>query len=204
MKEHCETCSMRAVRETRDAQGVTHYYCQHCGPQERTADEQERLSRPRDYALFALIISSILFEATLLSASGALGPFGPVSWMRAFMASFFITFAGFKFIDLRGFAASFVNYDLIASRIPAYGLLYPFLEAGLGIGYLLAPGDLLNAATLVLMSIGALGVLKQLRSGRRIRCACLGTYIKLPLSTISLTEDLVMGAMALAALLLHV
>jgi hypothetical protein len=54
----------------------------------------------------------------------------------------------------------------------------------------------LDWITLPLMLIGAAGVLRQLMRGSKIQCACLGTYVKLPLTTVSLVEDLVMATMA--------
>jgi hypothetical protein len=53
-----------------------------------------------------------------------------------------------------------------------------------------------NLATLILMLVGAVGVLKALLNKRAIRCACLGTALNLPMTTITLVEDLGMAAMA--------
>jgi cation transport ATPase len=124
------------------------------------------------------------------------------AWMMNFMAGFFLVFSAFKFLNLRGFADAYAGYDLLAKRWYGYGLVYPFLELGLGVAYLfrIAP-DATNVATLVLMGFSSLGVVSALLAKRRIVCACLGTVLKLPMSTVTLVEDLGMAAMAAAMLL---
>jgi len=121
--------------------------------------------------------------------------------MRYFMAGFFLVFSFFKLLDLRGFADAYRGYDILARAIPFWAFVYPFAELALGIAYL-ANGFpfATNIATLVLMLIGAVGVLKSLLNKRAIRCACLGTALNLPMTTITLVEDLGMAAMAGAML----
>lgn len=122
-------------------------------------------------------------------------------WMANFMAGFFLVFSFFKLLDLRGFADAFSGYDLLASRWHAWGLIYPFVELALGLAYLFRVAPVAtNTATLILMAFGSLGVLHALRQRRTIRCACLGTVLNLPMSTITLVEDAGMAAMALMAL----
>ncbi len=123
--------------------------------------------------------------------------------MTAFMAGFFLVFAGFKLIDLPGFAIGYSTYDLLAKRVPAYGYVYPFIELALGCAYLTAFNPrLTNWATLVVMVFSSLGVFQVLRERRTVQCACLGTAIKLPLTTVTLAEDLGMAVMAAVGLLL--
>lgn len=118
-------------------------------------------------------------------------------WMLNFMAGFFIVFGFFKLLDLKGFRDAYATYDLLAKRWFNYGLVYPFLE--LGLGYMFLFRFQLNAALLfsiVLMLFSSLGVIKALREKRKIRCACLGTVLNLPMSTITLVEDIGMAVMA--------
>ncbi len=124
------------------------------------------------------------------------------AWMTNVMAGFFLVFSAFKFFDLTGFANAYASYDLLAKRWPTYGYIYPFLELALGLGFLFrfAP-DLTNTATLVLMTFSSLGVLNALRNGQKIQCACLGTVLKLPMSTVTLVEDVAMATMAAVMLL---
>ncbi len=118
--------------------------------------------------------------------------------MTDFMGMFFVVFGGFKLLDMKGFADAYATYDVIAKKSRLYAQIYPFLELVLGLGYLFRWNVAgLNWAALILMSVGSIGVLQAVRSKRKIRCACLGTKIKLPMTKITLLEDLLMAAMAL-------
>ena len=61
---------------------------------------------------------------------------------------------------------------------------------------------LVNAITAVVMAVSLAGVLRAVFSKRAIRCACLGTVFKLPMSTVTIIEDGLMLAMAVLALVL--
>ncbi|MBL8876590.1 MAG: heavy-metal-associated domain-containing protein [Phycisphaerae bacterium] len=131
---------------------------------------------------------------------------GTWSWhgfMNDFMAGFFLVFSFFKLLDLRGFADAYRSYDIIARAWKPWGRIYPFLELALGVAYLggWSPAAT-NIFTIALMLVGSVGVLRALLDKRAIRCACLGTAIKLPMTTVTLIEDLGMAAMAFAMLVL--
>ena len=127
-----------------------------------------------------------------------------MAFMAHFMAGFFLVFSFFKLLDLSGFAKSYAGYDLLAMRMPAYGYVYPFIELGLGIAYLVAPHEALTSmATIVVMGLSAIGVLRAVLNKQRIQCACLGTVFNLPMSTVTIVEDLLMVAMAVAMLVLR-
>ena len=122
-------------------------------------------------------------------------------WMLHFMAGFFLVFSFFKFLSLTGFKDAYSTYDLLAKKWPAYGYIYPFLELGLGLSFLFSV--YLQQAlwfSIVLMGFSSLGVIKALSEKRKIRCACLGTVLNLPMSTITLVEDLGMVAMSILML----
>ena len=125
--------------------------------------------------------------------------------MRHFMAGFFLVFSFFKLLDLQGFADSYAGYDLLASRVKAYGYVYPFMELALGIAYLLPEADpvLVNAATIAVMGFSTLGVLRAVLNKQQILCVCLGTGFNLPMSTVTIVEDLLMVAMAAAMLMVR-
>ena len=59
-----------------------------------------------------------------------------------------------------------------------------------------------NVITLVVMLVSSIGVLKTLLDKRAIRCACLGTALKLPMTKVTLVEDLGMAAMAAGMLVM--
>jgi hypothetical protein len=143
----------------------------------------------------------ILIVSYLLLATAAVEwSFGSFHWMRAmrhFMAGFFLTFSFFKLLDLRGFATSYGMYDLVAARWPAYAWVYPFLELTLGLAYLanVVPFAT-NLATVILMTVGTAGVVHSMLQKRKVRCACLGTIINLPVASVTLLEDAGMAVMA--------
>jgi hypothetical protein len=155
----------------------------------------------RQYLPFFTIIGLIPLAA--LAAQAAHG--GTLHWhgvMNSFMAGFFLVFAGFKLIDLPGFVQGYGSYDLLAKRVPAYGYIYPFIELGLGLAYLTDfQPRLAGWTTLAVMGFSSLGVIQVMRERRKVLCACLGTAIKLPLTTVTLAEDLGMAGMALLGLL---
>ena len=124
------------------------------------------------------------------------------TWMECFMGGFFLVFSFFKFLDIRGFAASYRSYDLLAKAVPAYGFIYPFLELALGMAWAFEGGTYRVAlSTVVLMSFSAMGVIAAVTRKQQIQCACLGTVFNLPMSTVTIIEDLLMVAMAGALLL---
>ena len=87
-------------------------------------------------------------------------------------------------------------------RVNWYGLVYPFIEVGLGVAYLLKFHLFyVNLITFFLMSIGALGVGIALHRGERLMCACLGAVFKVPMTYVTLVEDLLMAVMALYMLI---
>lgn len=122
--------------------------------------------------------------------------------MNDFMAGFFLVFSFFKMLDLPGFASAFRMYDPLARMWKPWAYVYPFVELALGVAYLARWQPVVtNCVTLGLMVIGAAGVLGALRRKQAIRCACLGTVLNLPMTTVTLVEDLAMAGMAAAMLL---
>jgi copper chaperone CopZ len=158
--------------------------------------QEERASFKPIYLLFAYIAGA----ATLVELVH--GGFEPMRWMGAFMAAFFITFSFFKMLDVRGFAEGYSTYDIVAKHVPAYGLAYPFIELALGIAYVLAPlSPITNATALIVMAVSSVGVTQSVLRNSPFQCACLGTIFKLPLSRITLVEDLLMVVMSVVMLL---
>lgn len=152
----------------------------------------------KDYIIFAGIIAFIFLAAYVLATF--FGGLNAKNYMRLFMAAFFLVFGVFKLLDLKGFVMSYIGYDIIAKKFTAYAYFYPFLELILAIGYFLNVQNI-NYPTAIIMIIGSIGVAKELLRGSKIKCACLGTYVKLPLTTVSLIEDLAMGIMAILLIL---
>jgi len=123
--------------------------------------------------------------------------FSGMLWMRHFMAGFFLVFAFFKLLNLEGFANSYQMYDIVAARWKGWGYIYPFVELGLGILYLLNIAPMQTSIiTLVVLGVSSIGVIKSNLDKRKIKCACLGDVFNLPMSTVTVVEDLTMVAMA--------
>jgi hypothetical protein len=153
------------------------------------------VSTRREYYKFAAVIIFICLVATLMST---LVTFRWTDWMRWFMGSFFLVFGSFKLIGYEMFVSMFPRYDLIAGRFKSYAYAYPLLELWLGVCFVLDIAPMLrDSIVLFIMVSGSIGVLRGLmQRGPTFHCVCLGNIIKLPLSTVTLFEDLTMGTMA--------
>ena len=152
------------------------------------------------YRPLVLIIAFILGVSILVQYP--FHTFNVSLWMRHFMAGFFIVFSFFKILNLKGFANTFKNYDILAARWYAWGLLYPFIELILGICYLINISPIItNIFTIVILGFSSIGVIQSNLQKRKIKCACLGDFFNLPMSTVTVIEDLGMVAMAFLMLL---
>ncbi len=153
----------------------------------------------KTYKPILLVFAYILGGTLLIEWAG--GRFLLMRWMSHFMAAFFLVFSFFKLLDLAAFADSYSSYDILASRWRVWGLLYPFAELGLGILFLTGYDPVVtNAATLVIMGVSIVGVVRSVLQGRKIRCACLGAVFNLPMSTITIIEDGLMIVMSVYGL----
>jgi hypothetical protein len=158
-----------------------------------------------------LLILAFIFGASVLVQLGqhaghgmGLRAISGMETMRYFMAGFFLVFAFFKLLDLSAFADAYAGYDLLAARWKGWGYAYPFVELGLGVAYLANFVPTLTALiTLLVMGFSAIGVIRAVMSKTKIRCACLGTVFQLPMSTVTIVEDVGMVLMAVAMLAMH-
>ncbi len=157
--------------------------------------------RPADAVSYVPVL--VLFTMTLLAAlATSTSAFGTPLTIRAgewFIAFSMIMLAMLKLQDLEKFSTMFLNYDLLARRWVPYAYLYPFLEGGAGV--LMASGrlDVLSVpVALTIGSIGAASVVKAVYVDRReLKCACVGGSASVPLGFVSLTENVMMVAMAI-------
>ncbi|MES2910831.1 MAG: MauE/DoxX family redox-associated membrane protein [Pseudomonadota bacterium] len=162
-------------------------------------DEEPKAGWLATYSPLLLIIGYILGAVLLVQLGhGGVKAITVDETMRYFMAGFFLVFSFFKLLDINAFADAYIGYDLLARRWRGWALIYPFVELALGMAYLAhLDGPLLNGITVVVMGFSAIGVIQAVTSKRRIQCACLGAVFKLPMSTVTIVEDLGMVAMAL-------
>lgn len=149
-----------------------------------------------------LLIFTYITVITLLVQLGN-HHFDFMQWMRHFMAGFFLVFSFFKMLNLQGFAESYVMYDVIAKKIPAWAYIYAFVELALGFAFLINFNPFTtNIITIVVMTVSIIGVLKSVLNKQKIQCACLGAVFNLPMSTVTIIEDGLMIAMSVAMLLM--
>ena len=130
------------------------------------------------------------------------GSFSWMRWMNHFMAGFFLVFSFFKMLDLKGFAESYRSYDILAKNWKTWGYIYPFVELGLGIAYLIVFNPLLtNLVSFIVMSVSIIGVIQSVANKKQIQCACLGAVFNLPMSTVTIIEDSLMIIMSATMLI---
>ncbi|MCD8564061.1 MAG: hypothetical protein LRY44_03535 [Candidatus Pacebacteria bacterium] len=123
--------------------------------------------------------------------------------MRMFMASFFIVFGLFKVINLKGFVTAYRMYDILAQKIKPYAYAYPFLEIGLGVLFIWYMWPLaILGITILLSGMSAYGVWKKLQKKEEVPCACLGALFYVPMTYVTLVENLLMVIMALAMIIM--
>jgi hypothetical protein len=117
-------------------------------------------------------------------------------WFIAFSMT---VLALLKLQNVESFATMFLNYDLLANRWVPYSYIYPFAE---GLAGVLMIAGVLNwlsiPVALFIGTVGAVSVFKAVYIERReLKCACVGGSSNVPLGFVSLTENVMMVAMAL-------
>ena len=149
--------------------------------------------KPLLLIIFYIAVASILLHYKNWSWS---------EFMLDFMGLFYIVFSFFKMLDLKGFSESFKMYDPLAKRIPIYGWIYPFIETVLGLLFLMRfELNIALIVTLFVLGITTIGVTKTLLDKKSIRCACLGTALKLPMTEATFIENAIMIIMAILMLI---
>ena len=119
--------------------------------------------------------------------------------MNNIMGCIFIVFGLLKIANLPKFVQIFNKYDIISQKVPGYGYLYPFIEIALGIAYLKKYKlNKVNITTIFLMIVSIISVLISMSKGQKLRCGCLGSFLHIPLSYVTLSENVVMSLMSLA------
>ena len=171
------------------------------------------LSAVGKYRVQALDAAPVAIQATwfktyypLLLVIGliAVASFASSRWMLTFMGGFFTVFGAFKLLDVPAFANAYQRYDVVAKHFKPWGTAYPFVETALGLAFLFQfHVPIILWIALVLSVIGAVGVIQANLSKQTIQCACLGTVFNLPMSVVTLIEDLLMLGMAAAMLVIH-
>ena len=117
--------------------------------------------------------------------------------MNRFMGTIFIVFGTLKVVNLKGFAKIFAKYDLVSKHVYVYGYLYPFIEILLGISFFYKDYRMKSYIfTIVLMIVSLIGVFLSMGKGVSLRCGCLGSFFHVPLSYVTVSENIAMLAMS--------
>ena len=174
--------------------------CPQCGMKlvlktelDSTSQHDKNLNK-QNYAPLIIIIGLIL----LTSLASTYGSFSLHAVISHFMIGFFLVFSGFKILDLKGFAQGYSTYDLLAQKFYSYGYIYPFLELFFAFAMILNifPRRILLLEVLI-MGFSGISVAKKLAKHEKFQCACLGTFLKVPLTWVTLIEDFGMVFLAI-------
>lgn len=159
----------------------------------------------KSYLPLIVVIGLILLTTLTISYRDfTLAMFSLSKSISYFMIGFFLTFSGFKLMDIKGFAEGYSAYDLLAQKWFGYGYIYPFIELFFALSMILIPqARLILWAELILMIFSGVGVAIKLAKHEKFQCACLGTFLKVPLTKVTLIEDFGMAGLALIMLVLH-
>ena len=145
-------------------------------------------------ALFAM--TALLAIAASYAVTGSALTARAAEWFIGFSM---VVLALLKLQNVETFATMFLIYDLLAKRWVPYSYIYPFAE-GLA-GLLMVAGALTWLSVPIALFIGTVGAVSVFKAvyidKRELKCACVGGSSNVPLGFVSLTENLMMIAMAL-------
>ena len=158
----------------------------------RVADPSATSYRPVA-ALFAM--TALMAAAAGYAVDGTVLTVRVAEWFVAFSM---VVLALLKLQNVEKFATMFLNYDLLAKRWVPYGRIYPFADGTAGVLMVAGALDWLSIPlALFIGTVGAASVFKAVYIDRReLKCACVGGDSNVPLGFVSLTENLMMIAMA--------
>ena len=147
-------------------------------------------------------VLAVFAMTALMALAASTAAFGTPVTLRA--AEWFISFsmcvlALLKLQDVETFSTMFLNYDLLAKRWVRYGYVYPFAEGLAGVLMTAHVANWLSVPiALFIGTVGAASVFKAVYIDKRdLKCACVGGATRVPLGFVSLTENVMMIAMAL-------
>jgi glutaredoxin len=146
-------------------------------------------------------VIAVFAVTALMALAASYAAFGTVLTVRAvewFIAFSMCVLASLKLRDIESFSSMFLGYDLLAKRWVPYAYIYAFAE--LLAGVLMISGALVWLSVPVALFIGGVGAVSVFKAvyidKRDLKCACVGGDSNVPLGFVSLTENLMMVAMA--------
>ncbi|MCX4195013.1 glutaredoxin [Methylobacterium organophilum] len=153
-------------------------------------------------------VVAVFAMTALMALAASYAVYGTPLTVRAgewFIAFSMCVLAILKLQDVETFSSMFLGYDLLARRWVRYAYAYPFCEALAGVLMVAGALNWLSIpVALFIGSVGAASVFKAVYVDKReIKCACVGGSGSVPLGFVSLTENLMMVAMAVWMLVAH-
>lgn len=146
-------------------------------------------------------VIAVFAMTALMAVAASYAAFGDPFTVRAgewFIAFSMCVLAILKLQNVETFSSMFLGYDLLAKRWVRYSYIYPFAE-GLA-GVLMLAGVLHWLSIPIALFIGGIGAVSVFKAvyvdKRELKCACVGGGSNVPLGFVSLTENVMMVAMA--------
>lgn len=147
-------------------------------------------------------VLAVFAVTALMALAASYAAYGTILTVRAgewFIAFSMCVLAILKLQNLETFSSMFLGYDLLAKRWVRYAYAYPFCEALAGV--LMIAGALNWISVPVAFFIGTIGAVSVIKAvyvdKRELKCACVGGSSNVPLGFLSLTENIMMVAMAI-------
>ncbi|SON57826.1 Hybrid peroxiredoxin hyPrx5 [Hartmannibacter diazotrophicus] len=146
-----------------------------------------------------IVLFTLMALTAMATSQAALGSPLTVRAAEWFIAFSMVALAMLKLQNVESFSTMFLNYDLLAKRWVPYSYVYPYAEAFAGVLMVAGIFNWLSVPiALFIGTIGAVSVFKAVYIDKReLKCACVGGSSNVPLGFISLTENLMMIAMAI-------
>jgi hypothetical protein len=148
-------------------------------------------STRKEYYKYFAVLLLLAATATLMSTTVS---FHWVDWFRWFAGGFLLLFGSFKLISYDTFLVTFRRYDSMAERYKFYNYIVPIIQVFLGICFILDIAPVLR--NLVVLFIAAEGLFSVsgnlMRRGPSAHAVCLPGFLKLPLTTTLLFENVIM------------
>ncbi|MGB0258802.1 MAG: MauE/DoxX family redox-associated membrane protein, partial [Coraliomargarita sp.] len=146
-----------------------------------------------------IAIFAVTLGMSIAAGIAFLDTFSVIRVLELFIAFSMCALGIQKLRDLQSYENGFIQYDLLARRYVPYASVYAYIET-LG-GILMLAGILtwfVAPVVLIATTIGAVSIIKAVYIEKRdLKCACVGGGSDVPLGFISLTENLMMMAMAI-------
>ncbi|MDP0501977.1 MAG: glutaredoxin [Verrucomicrobiota bacterium JB022] len=174
---------------------------QHLGGYDELREHLGKGPDPKEGETYQPVIAifAVTFLMALTACWAMLGALNVIRVAELFIAFSMCALSIQKLQDLQSYATGFVQYDILAQRYVPYAYFYAFVEGGAGV--LMIAGLLTWVAAplaLFISVVGAISVIKAVYVEKRdLHCACVGGDSSVPLGFLSLTENLLMMAMAI-------